>query len=376
MENSTIQFEQKEDQDDRPKEKPSFWFLPDFEKNPDIPRPLLLWRSLKKQYPDILKHVSVAATKHWERYGNRDSSLLPISEWALIMGKYFARGSDIVTIIQEADRIAPVCSWALGQGIYRFDSDLSRAVTETELPNILPLEIFSKLPEYCIYTEVPYGLYEKKFPLAESTSRIYGFFAYINDFPTKDFPILKIVLDMTGSMYSVPIELDPRLTLTDAVCAFLEDKGDTDAISNYFIKSAIAELIDPLLSMLLYICSDKPEIDNFREPGTAPSRVALKKVKNGFRFFVPSGPRIWIVGEKTGEAIRKYATSGEYGKSKRPHLRRAHWHGYWHGKRDRREFRLAWLSPIPVNADLEAEPEKTLSESRPDPIKTDNHLNP
>ncbi|MGC6378155.1 hypothetical protein ACNO7L_10190 [Bisgaard Taxon 45] len=38
-------------------------------------------------------------------------------------------------------------------------------------------------------------------------------------------------------------------------------------------------------------------------------------------------------------------------KTRRPHIRRAHWHGYWTGKRDEpenRKFDLKWLPPFAV----------------------------
>ena len=38
--------------------------------------------------------------------------------------------------------------------------------------------------------------------------------------------------------------------------------------------------------------------------------------------------------------------------SPRPHIRRAHWHSFWVGKRDQPDARsvtLKWLPPIPVN---------------------------
>ena len=38
--------------------------------------------------------------------------------------------------------------------------------------------------------------------------------------------------------------------------------------------------------------------------------------------------------------------------SPRPHIRRAHWHSFWVGKKDQPDARsvtLKWLPPIPVN---------------------------
>jgi hypothetical protein len=65
-------------------------------------------------------------------------------------------------------------------------------------------------------------------------------------------------------------------------------------------SDAAAELNAPLLSLLMHICSDESETDNLCEPGTSPRKAELKKIKRGFRFFVPQEPKIWIVGKKTG----------------------------------------------------------------------------
>jgi hypothetical protein len=34
----------------------------------------------------------------------------------------------------------------------------------------------------------------------------------------------------------------------------------------------------------------------------------------------------------------------------RPHIRRAHWHSFWAGKKGEQTIRLKWLPPIAVNA--------------------------
>jgi hypothetical protein len=345
---------------DSAEETSSFWFIPDFARFPDAPRPLVLWRSLKNRYPEILKDVSVATKEQWERRSEKGSELLPLTEWMAIAEKFFAKGTKIPVIFWEAERIAAVCSWALGQGIYRFNPNLLDAVVKTEIPDNFPLETFLTLPEYCIYTEIPHDLCEKKLP----GTRVHGFFAYVNDSPEMRFPSLRIALDTDKGIHTVPIDLDRSLTLKDAIC--LVEKGTKN--ENAFLRAfndSVSELIAPLLPLLLYICSDKPEIDNFREPQSVPYRAELKKIKKGFRFFVPQEPRIWIVGEKTGEAIQKYAASGGRGKSKRPHLRRAHWHGYRYGKRGNQVLKFVWLSPIPVNADTDEKTNEPLDPHKP-----------
>ncbi|MCD8491987.1 MAG: hypothetical protein LRY51_08830, partial [Geovibrio sp.] len=76
--------------------------------------------------------------------------------------------------------------------------------------------------------------------------------------------------------------------------------------------------------------------------------------KKGLRFFPADKPLIFTVGESIGQKLREqsFHTHGKKGKVKRPHLRRAHWHGYWTGPRDgEQSFILKWLPPVFVDSE-------------------------
>lgn len=45
------------------------------------------------------------------------------------------------------------------------------------------------------------------------------------------------------------------------------------------LTKAISEEINPIISVLLYLCSDSPEVDNNRVPGTIPSHPVPVKTK-------------------------------------------------------------------------------------------------
>ncbi|ECI3850804.1 hypothetical protein DOJ73_19430 [Salmonella enterica subsp. enterica] len=55
-----------------------------------------------------------------------------------------------------------------------------------------------------------------------------------------------------------------------------------------------------LLPILLYICSDEPEIDNARQPGISPEHPQLVRTKKGYRLFPANGPRYW-----SGQSVNK-----------------------------------------------------------------------
>ena len=110
--------------------------------------------------------------------------------------------------------------------------------------------------------------------------------------------------------------------------------------------------LKPFVSLLLYLCSDAPEIDDSRVPGTSP-----RKTKRGWSLFPADKVRFWDVAAKAGESLRRMANApveedGPEGLhvKVRTHLRRAHWHGFWTGPRNgERLFKYKWLPPIIVN---------------------------
>jgi hypothetical protein len=296
MENDGHRFTESESAASSAEEKAPDWAMPDFARSPDVPRPLALWRSLKKRYPDILKVVSAAAAEQWEKRHGDIPVLIPFGEWVSVTKKLTGVDSDLIAA--EAIRIAPVCLWALGQGIYRFDANMAEAVIGAEIPDNIPVATFSALPEYCVYAEVSHEMYKKHIPHVPDSfvARTYGFFAHIDELSMNGFPLLWITADTEDGRQSIPIELNPHLSLTDAITGLTENNKSVIPLN--VGKKIILNFFRPFLSLLLYICSGEPETDSLREPGTAPRKAELTKVRKGFRFFMPQEPRIWLLNSK------------------------------------------------------------------------------
>jgi len=117
----------------------------------------------------------------------------------------------------------------------------------------------------------------------------------------------------------------------------------------------------PVVALLLYLCSQGAEIGD----GThAPRNPKPKTVRGLARQFPADKPTTWDVGVRLGAALRQARRSEETGNAEkgsssagpRPHIRRAHWHGFWTGSREggprsgkeKRRFDLRWLPPIAV----------------------------
>jgi hypothetical protein len=62
------------------------------------------------------------------------------------------------------------------------------------------------------------------------------------------------------------------------------------------------EVIVPLVSLVLYVCSQASEIG---EPGRQPHRPEAKRTKRGLQHFPADKPTTWDVGVRLGAALRR-----------------------------------------------------------------------
>jgi hypothetical protein len=264
---------------------------------------------------------------------------LPMAAWyAIISG---GRGPLPLDRIGDVGRLAALGSWRVTQGVYRFDQDLYEAVRGTPLEGDLPTAILYRLPEWCVYIETP-GM---------QGGRLHGFFAHLEWDANTGRHELRLLLDHQDLLMPLPVHIGswPLEEAMRRVTAEATLQGGRAVPPMEELTPEIA----PILSLLLYLCSEAADYGGRPRP-TNPRPV---KTTRGMRLFPPSGPRVWEVGARLGAALRRaYADASENADGAgdrarpRPHIRRAHWHAYRIGP-GRKEIRLHWLPPIPVNVE-------------------------
>lgn len=233
----------------------------------------------------------------------------------------------------EIGRVAALATWRLGRGIYRFDPALYAALGETRLPQDLPVAPLYRLPEWCLYLDLP------------GEPDVAGTYVHLEFDANTRRPELRLLLDSGrgwDGLLPCPLFLDePTLA------------GVRRGPLPVGVAETAAELVDRVLSALLYLVSERAEIV---APGDAPARPSYPPTPYGRG---PRQPRTWEVGYRIGATLRRGSTtSGERGgtgerAAPRPHLRRAHWHHYWTGPRadEQRTLVVHWLPPTLVAAD-------------------------
>jgi len=313
-----------------------------------------------RMYPNAWKQAALFRTDKakkelgdWPRW-----CYLPLSAWYAIVSH--TRNEDRLTdleIVGDVARLAALGAWRYTQGIYRFDPDIYAALIDTPIGTELPLDVVLRLPEWCLYVETP-GF--------QAGASVYdGFFAHLEYDVNTGRTELRVILVNEDILLPQVIHIGNWSIIGSISRMYAEASKQYDAHPNitisdenyqrYEINMADLQLMwVKVLSLLVYLCSEEPEIDNERIPLSRPHIPAETRIKGGIKLFPPDKPIIWGVGKKTGETLRKmqaeYEEAGRTGRTVRPHIRRAHWHGYWRGERksENRTFIYKWLPPIIV----------------------------
>lgn len=317
-----------------------------------IPRPVAHLNALCKQIPDLSQGIDMMlAYLHAEGYAWPSYCFIPIAFWDWAAERLLGEKGKGESI-DFATRLGCVATWRYTQSIYRFDKTLADAVYDTPLEGVIPLEVLFRLPEWSVYVELPEGMEFEKKPL-------YGFWAMLDHNPVNHDRTLLLLLDKEGDLAPFFLELTENSTIEEIMYRVEELAPG----ANPFAKaSAVASLLSAwkiCLPPLLYLCSEKPDLIDRKEPDWLPHPPKPKKVKGGFRLFPAKRTRIVEVGSVLGETLRKaesehYQTETGGTRTVKSHLRRAHWHSFWTGPRKDpkpgdQKLVLRWLSPILVH---------------------------
>lgn len=323
-------------------------------------RPVEHLKAASALYPEAWKHVEQLRMIRGKGFQNWPGwCFLPMAGWYSIVGAALQKSGKspdgMVPLPYAGDiaRLAAIGTWRYSQGIYQIDPDVFPALWSTPIPGNIPSDVLFRLPEWSVYVETP----EKQF----CGSNLYGFFAHLERDANNDDKELRLLLDTDTALIPLPIHIGDWLITTAIQQTMDEAKENAPSsipLSNLDLSQAqlknLSEYTAPMISLILYLCSDNPDFG----PGKKPFRPLPTRTKKGWRLFPPPSPTVWNVGMSIGKQIReaKEADSSSARSGVRPHLRRAHWHGYRIGPKSKpQEFRYHWLPPILVK---EFEPPK------------------
>jgi hypothetical protein len=325
----------------------------------EAPRPVQHLRELATKYP-----------KAWKQYqGFRENKASPeLGDWPSWCYVPLAAAYTIVSgggenrvapdAVQDVGILGALAAWRMTQGIYRIDHDLFAELWDSPIMGDVPVECLFRLCEWCVYVEVPPG--------SVPGPHLHGFYVHLEHDMNDHHAELRLVLDCDGGLVPFPVHLFPgrlealikAMVEESAEVARREGLGARDPRSLRSVVDNIAHLMEPLISVLLYLCTDDVELVDPAGRKRKPGPPVPIKTAAGYKVFTPSTPTTWDVGFKMGAALRAARQKSSEGEgegshaSPRPHVRRAHWYAFWYGPKaspEKRTLRLRWLHPMLVS---------------------------
>lgn len=335
------------------------------------PRPMHWLRVYNQRYPGAFKGIEALALTRlqegkplWPPY-----VYVPLeATWAVILGDEPGPPPPTDPRVHDVAPLTALAGWRLTKGIYRFAPELFEELWESPFKGPIPVEPLRHLPEYVVYVETPGQVY-----LGEPLK---GFFAFVTVDLTHGNEELYLFWDYgeepPGLSHTVvhlgglTVEEGLREAAGEGIAHLSPEERKLVAerfrLKEEDLEAALEssiqinrEFAERALSLLFFLALSD-DIKNPRNPEQKPRRPTPKATRRrGLRFFAADGPTTWDVGVRFATALRKsYQQAGHAtgtSRKKRPHVRRAHWHGYWVGPRndpEKRHLELRWLPPILV----------------------------
>lgn len=197
-----------------------------------------------------------------------------------------------------------LAAWRVTQGVWDYDPDLYRELWDTPIEGRLPVELLYRLPEWCPYLCLRDVEWMPGIPLA-------GVFASLEWDANGGPPELRLLLDLDTpagleGMPSLPLHLDAdtvdeclQRAADEAVRQAAPHRPLLEMAQLRATYSAHTDLARHLLSLVLYLCSQEPDLTRRLPPSPSSYRKPCPHP--------PQQPTVWPVGLRIGAALRAAA---------------------------------------------------------------------
>lgn len=289
-----------------------------------------------------------------EEIPESDNPLVAVSYGDAIktLRKHNGVANDIFNESAKATTLMALAGWRKSKQVYKFDPEFWELLKEQKTDMDIPVDILYQMPFKTIWLEplnafvfFDYSCYDDSIELKAIGFDSRGVLT--------DHGILKLLPNHT--ITECCEKMIEEILKSTAPDIFKKQFGINMNLSKEFAKYEV-DYMNPVLQALLYICSQNGDVEENPE-----QKKIYKKPKN------PSKPkdqfkevRQWDVGQVVVRNLKKsyehslstyQRENSSSGWTQRPHMRRAHWHSFWTGKKDNRKLIVKWIAPTFVNAD-------------------------
>lgn len=308
---------------------------------------------LKSSFKGLLSRIEDKAIKH-QNSDNKVSSLVTWDDWIYAgldcYSPNWKKGLKVGDAIPDhlinnlpcpTGELISIGSWLLTKNIFRFENEVATELTKSKFEGNLPSFLIN-IPELCIYVQTDnFNLYFKE-------SKIYGVIFTLSELCYQKVLVSTVFLD-TGLTRTIVLLVDKEKAIEDCLSDFINEFHDDRCVLDENEINEYQSLQKQLINILLWFSLSKPDYIPLL-PENHKEKVGVQTVKQTYRLFEAKKYKPFIAGIETTKQIKiinKEIESHSKESSKiqrKPHLRRAHYHLYWYGKKGSYEkYEFKWI---------------------------------
>lgn len=245
-------------------------------------------------------------------------------------------------------------TWMLTKNVYRFADEISNELVKSKFEGTLPNYLIN-IPDLCIYVQTD------NFDLELQGSKIYGVIFTITELCLQKVLVSTVFLD-TGLSQTIVMVINDKKTIDECILDFIKEFQDNNLLLDESTVLAFQELQKKLINIILWFSLTKPDYMPL-VPENHKEVTGIRKIKNTIRLFEAQKYKPYIAGNEMAGKIRainqkikeyKESASASSQPFREPHLRKAHYHLYWYGKRgkfERHDF--LWIPTTLVSGNVD-----------------------
>lgn len=312
-----------------------------------VPLPLKIVNDFEKNYPDCYQMCDTLIQKSRKDIAWWDMVYLPIAGTNAIMDNY-GYGARC-----DGSKLHMLYSWCKTKQIFSMDTELVSELIKNTDASSIPVDTLMHVPYNSFYIECSNGNL-----LNFICHSIKGCFVAFDEDMTEESPITEKELSIAEAR-----KQSRSYNFSKSNCQ--KFTGNVNLFNEYI--DAVTNIFASLLNLILYICCENADIEKDSRQRTYTYR------KKGFGLIkgCPREIQKWNVGWRIGKTLRNISSAQKpntpseapeqhraiCGSPKRPHIRSAHFHHFWTGKKGSAERKLVvhWIPAIAINISTENE---------------------
>jgi hypothetical protein len=251
--------------------------------------------------------------------------------------------------------------WSFTKTTIIIEEEVRSALINGKMNSAFPAEVFKRLPYWSVYIPVfDYSMCPDEHPTDKIAA--IGMVVTRVDVDGDDTIVIDLNLvlkdkeDIQNQMYFLDLRGKTIVEALELKRVYNVRHRDTPETEEETMET-LPGILEWFLPIVAYVCSQQvPIVNAAGECEWVTHNPEPKKKGKGWVLRQTGKPKTLVYGQELREALERHNAALRESGDRKPHVRAAHWHGYWTGPRNgKRNYIHHWIPPVIVSGTVKEE---------------------